>query len=95
MAKHIGQFFMRSVTTSYTMKALSAQGDFVLLSRVCFFGLGGTALSEVVEGWRFVEHFIVRIYMLEDPEIPSRPVSGRVGIQERVVWIQEGDKEPQ
>lgn len=86
---------MRSVTTSYTMKALSTQGDFVLLSRVCFFGLGGTELSEVVEGWRFVEHFIVRIYMLEDAEILSKPVSGRVGIQERVVWIQEGAKGPQ
>lgn len=46
-----------------------------LLWTICLLGRNRVTSSGL--GWRFVEHFIVRIYMLKDPEMLSSPVSGK------------------
>lgn len=87
MTVHVGESFMRSVTTSYFMTALSTKGDFCFTQKNLPLWLGRNRVTSSDLGWRFVEHFMVGIHLLEDPEMLSSPVSGRVGIQEERVVL--------
>lgn len=77
------------MTTFYAMIVLSTQVTSVLFRRICLFGLEGREFSNDL-GWRFLEHFVVRIICTGGPEMLSSPVSARGLKKRRWFGVQEG-----